>query len=138
MAKRRTRGPARLFFGTVPDDHIQRAYRVRVGLFFLLVVIIVAALFLIYQLTQTLYQLHLVESERDQWQRPDDVIECLKLKDGSVVVDVGCGAGIFLPKACAQGSRARQRSGGGCSWRVPDVLVDQSVLAPSIQHSRYS
>ena len=39
---------------------------------------------LIYQLTQTLYQLHLVESERDQWQRPDDVIECLKLKDGSV------------------------------------------------------
>ena len=60
MSKRRTRGPARLFFGTVPDDHIQRAYRVRVGLFFLLVVIIVAALFLIYQLTQTLYQLHLV------------------------------------------------------------------------------
>jgi ubiquinone/menaquinone biosynthesis C-methylase UbiE len=108
MAKRRTRGPARLFFGTVPDDHIQRAYRVRVGLFFLLVVIIVAALFLIYQLTQTLYQLHLVESERDQWQRPDDVIECLKLKDGSVVVDVGCGAGYFslklAPKVAGHGS----------------------------------
>jgi ubiquinone/menaquinone biosynthesis C-methylase UbiE len=108
MAKRRTRGPARLFFGTVPDDQIQRAYRVRVGLFFLLVVIIVAALFLIYKFTQTLYQLHLVESERDQWQRPDDVIECLKLKDGSVVVDVGCGAGYFslklAPKVAGHGS----------------------------------
>jgi ubiquinone/menaquinone biosynthesis C-methylase UbiE len=108
MAKRRTRGPVRSFFSTVPDDQIQRAYRVRVGLFFLLVVIIVAALFLIYQLTQTLYQLHLVESERDQWQRPDDVIQCLKLKDGSVVVDAGCGAGYFslklAPKVAGHGS----------------------------------
>jgi hypothetical protein len=97
MAHKRTRGLARLFFGTVPDDQIQRAYRVRVGLFFVLVVIIVVALFLIYQLTQTLYQLNLAEGERDQWQRPDDVIESLKLKDSDVVADVGCGV---LPFSC--------------------------------------
>lgn len=81
-----------------PDDHIQRAYRVRVGLFFLFVVIIVAALFLIYQLTQTLHQLNLVESEQDRWRRPDDVIVSLKLKDGDVVAAVGCGAGSFSLK----------------------------------------
>jgi ubiquinone/menaquinone biosynthesis C-methylase UbiE len=58
----------------------------------------VAALFLIYQLTQTLYQLNLSEGERDRWQRPDDVIESLKLKDGNAVADVGCGVGYFSLK----------------------------------------
>ena len=84
MANKRTRGLAGLFFGKVPDDQIQRAYGVRVALFFVLVVTMVASLFLIYQLTQTLYQLNLAEGERDRWQRPDDVIESLRLKDGNV------------------------------------------------------
>jgi ubiquinone/menaquinone biosynthesis C-methylase UbiE len=108
MAYKRRRGLARIFFGTVPDDQIQRVYRIRVGLFFVLVVLIVAALFLIYQLTQTLYQLNLVEGERDRWQRPDDVIESLQLKDGNVVADVGCGVGYFslklAPKVSEHGS----------------------------------
>ncbi len=108
MANKRTRGLARLFFGTAPDDQIHRAYRVRVTLFFVLVVIMVVALFLIYQLTQTLHQLNLAEGERDQWQRPDDVIESLKLKDGYVVADVGCGVGYFslklAPKVAEHGS----------------------------------
>jgi SAM-dependent methyltransferase len=98
MAYKRTRGLARLFFGTVPDDQIRRAYRVRIALFFVLVVTMVVALFLIYQLTQTFYQLYLAEGERDRWQRPDDVIESLKLKDGNVVADVGCGVGYFSVK----------------------------------------
>ena len=98
MAYKRKRGLARLFFGTVPDDQVQRAYRVRVALFFVLVVIMVAALFLIYQLSQTFYQLYLAEGERDHWQRPDDVIESLKLKEGDVVADVGSGAGYFSLK----------------------------------------
>ncbi len=78
------------------------------GLFFTLVVLIVAALFLIYQLTQTLYQLHLAEGERDRWQRPDAVIESLKLKEGNVVADVGCGVGYFslklAPKVAERGT----------------------------------
>jgi ubiquinone/menaquinone biosynthesis C-methylase UbiE len=98
MTNKPTRGLARLFFGTASDDQIHRAYRVRVALFFVLVVTMVAALFLIYQLTQTLYQLDLAEGERDRWQRPDDVIEALKLKDGNVVADVGCGVGYFSVK----------------------------------------
>ena len=91
MAYKRKRGLAQLFFGTVRDDQVQWAYRVRVALFFVLVVIMVAALFLIYQLSQIFYQLYLAEGERDHWQRPDDVIESLKLKDGDVVADVGSG-----------------------------------------------
>src|SRR6266436_1085169 len=108
MANKRTRDPARLFFGALHDDQIHRAYQVRVALFFVLVVITVAALFLIYQLTQTLNQLYLAEGERDRWQRPDDVIESLKLKDGHVVADVGCGVGYFslklAPKVAEHGS----------------------------------
>ena len=66
MAYERTRGLVRLLFGTVPDDQLHRAYRYRVAFFFVLVLAIVAALFLIYQLTQTLYQLHLTKGERDR------------------------------------------------------------------------
>ena len=58
----------------------------------------VAALFLIYQLTQTLYKLNLAEGERDRWQRSADVIRALKLKDGNVVADMGCGVGYFALK----------------------------------------
>jgi ubiquinone/menaquinone biosynthesis C-methylase UbiE len=98
MAKKRARSLARVLFGRVPNDQLQLAYRVRVGVFFLLVVIIVAALFLIYQLTQTLSQLRLAEAERDRWQRPNEVIESLKLKAGDIVADVGCGVGYFTLK----------------------------------------
>jgi ubiquinone/menaquinone biosynthesis C-methylase UbiE len=42
--------------------------------------------------------LKVVESERDRWQRPSDVIEALKLKQGNAVADVGSGAGYFALK----------------------------------------
>jgi predicted methyltransferase len=46
----------------------------------------------------TLSTLDAVEAERDQWQRPSDVIHALGLKPGNVVVDVGCGSGYFTLK----------------------------------------
>jgi predicted methyltransferase len=52
----------------------------------------------LYQGIQTLYTLNQIESERDQWQRPTDVIQALKLRDGSVVVDLGSGVGYFTLK----------------------------------------
>ena len=67
MVHKRTRGLTRWFFGTVPDDQIQLAYRIRVTLFFVLVVILIVVLFLTYQFSHTLYQLNLAESERDRW-----------------------------------------------------------------------
>src|SRR6266568_8771308 len=33
--------------------------------------------------------------ERDAWQRPEEVMDKLGLKPGSVVADVGCGSGYF-------------------------------------------
>ena len=64
----------------------------------------VAILFLVdtaYQGLNTLSRLNIVEAERDQWQRPSDVIRALDLKPGNVVVDLGCGSGYFTLKLSA-------------------------------------
>jgi ubiquinone/menaquinone biosynthesis C-methylase UbiE len=42
--------------------------------------------------------LDVVESERDQWQRPAEVLQALDLRPGNVVVDLGSGAGYFALK----------------------------------------
>jgi ubiquinone/menaquinone biosynthesis C-methylase UbiE len=114
MGNKPHRGLARLFLGRAPNDQLHRAYLVRLALFFVLAVLVSAALFLIYEPTQTLYQLQLAEGERDRWQRPDDVINSLKLRDGNVVADVGCGVGYFSVKL------------------APNVAEHGSVLAEDI------
>ena len=53
---------------------------------------------LAFQRIRTLERLTAVEAERDQWQRPADVIRPLNLKGGDVVVDFGSGAGYFTLK----------------------------------------
>jgi ubiquinone/menaquinone biosynthesis C-methylase UbiE len=40
--------------------------------------------------------------ERDHWQRPDEVMDALGVKPGSVVADVGCGRGYFTLKLAAR------------------------------------
>ena len=102
MVSKRVRNTARLLFGAVSDSQIKHAYRVRVWLFVVSVVLTVAVLVLITQGTQTLHRLDVVERERDSWQRPDDVIEPLRLKDGKVVAEVGCGAGYFALKLASK------------------------------------
>jgi hypothetical protein len=73
---------------------------------------VTAAFWLFYQFTQTLYQLHLAEGERDRWQRPGDVIAALNLKEGGIVAGVGCGVGYFslklAPKVAEHGSVRRK------------------------------
>lgn len=39
-----------------------------------------------------------ISSERDAWQKPDEVIEALFIKEGSIVADVGAGAGYFTSR----------------------------------------
>jgi ubiquinone/menaquinone biosynthesis C-methylase UbiE len=51
-----------------------------------------------FQAIRTLQTLAAVEAQRDQWQRPADVIRALDLKDGSVIADLGSGAGYFTLK----------------------------------------
>jgi predicted methyltransferase len=40
--------------------------------------------------------------ERDRWNRPDEVMDALGLRAGSVVADVGCGKGYFALKFAAR------------------------------------
>ena len=92
----------------MPDDELQRAYRVRIALFLLGVVLVVLLSSVLFQGIQTLNRLEVVESERDKWQRPSDVIQALSLKDGNAVVDLGSGAGYFTLKlADAVGEHGR-------------------------------
>lgn len=58
----------------------------------------VPALYVGYEATSTLAVLTRVEQERDQWQRPSDVVGLLALTEGNTVVDFGCGAGYFALK----------------------------------------
>lgn len=52
----------------------------------------------LYSISNTLDRLTVVESERDRWQRPFDVLQGLGVSDGSTVVDLGSGAGYFTMK----------------------------------------
>jgi len=82
----------------VPDAEVQRAYRVRITLFLIGSSLGIFFLITIYRGIATLNALDQVESERDRWQRPGDVIQALALKDGNVVVDLGSGTGYFALK----------------------------------------
>ena len=79
----------------LPDDKVQRAYRVRVSLFLMAVSLAGVGSVLVYLAMQTLSVLEAVERDRDRWQQGGRVVEMLNLKAGSVVADVGSGAGYF-------------------------------------------
>jgi predicted methyltransferase len=60
--------------------------------------VFVALLNITYKGINTIYALSTVESERDEWQKPSELISRLSLKNGDVVADVGSGAGYFSLK----------------------------------------
>ena len=70
----------------------------RIWITLVVVFIAVPALFVVYEGVQTLRALTVVERERDQWQRPADVLRALALTEGATVVDLGSGAGYFALK----------------------------------------
>lgn len=74
------------------------SYRLKLILFLLCAFAILFFLDTGYQALNTLSRLNVVEAERDQWQRPSDVIQALNLKPGNVVLDLGCGSGYFALK----------------------------------------
>lgn len=74
------------------------SYRLKLVLFVLFCGIVLFVSDTAYQALNTLSRLNTVEAERDQWQRPSDVIRELDLKPGSEVVDLGCGSGYFTLK----------------------------------------
>jgi predicted methyltransferase len=76
----------------------QRQFRLRIALFLISILLVFVGINVLSQAIHTLRELTRVEAERDQWQRPDDVLRALELKPGNVVVDLGSGAGYFALK----------------------------------------
>jgi ubiquinone/menaquinone biosynthesis C-methylase UbiE len=77
-------------------------YRLKLLLFFLGALAVLVALNTGYSFLNTLSRLNVVESQRDQWQRPADVIQALAPTTGNLVVDLGCGSGYFTLKLSSQ------------------------------------
>ncbi len=71
---------------------------VRLALFLVCALAVLIGANVVYQAFVTLRQLDVIEAQRDQWQRPSEVIQALNLKDGDSVVDLGCGSGYFSLK----------------------------------------
>ena len=82
----------------MPDDVAHPRPLLRLALLLVCAVLILLALNTLYAFTNTLHQLDAVESERDQWQRPSDVLGALALRPENTVVDLGSGAGYFAMK----------------------------------------
>jgi ubiquinone/menaquinone biosynthesis C-methylase UbiE len=77
-------------------------YRLKLAFFFLSALAILVVLNAGYSALNTLSRLNVVEAARDQWQRPIDVVQALALRQGDLVVDLGCGSGYFTLKLSAQ------------------------------------
>ena len=70
----------------------------RIVLFLICAILIFLGLSTLYSFTNTLHRLDVVEAERDQWQRPADVLRAMDLREGNTVADIGSGAGYFALK----------------------------------------
>jgi ubiquinone/menaquinone biosynthesis C-methylase UbiE len=82
----------------MPGTRFLPGRRLRIVLFLLGAVVVFATMYILYSGIDTLRQLEVVESERDQWQRPSEVLQALELQPGNVVVDLGSGSGYFALK----------------------------------------
>jgi len=72
--------------------------RLRILLFLGSAFVILVSFYFLSEVSKTLNQLTVVEAERDQWQRPADILGSLGIRSGSTVVDLGSGAGYFALK----------------------------------------
>ena len=84
--------------GELDEHKLRRKYRWRVAIFAFCAILTCIVFGTVYDAIQALSRLEGVERERDQWQRPADVMQELNLADGSVVADLGSGVGYFALK----------------------------------------
>jgi len=85
----------------------QRANRRRIAILVVSLCFGGLVLFVGYQGVQTLRLLTRIERDRDQWQRPSEILQQLNVTEGSVVVDLGSGAGYFALKLSPMVGTAR-------------------------------
>ena len=75
------------------------------------------------------YVARLTGPDRDAWQRPDEVLAALDVREGQVVADVGAGPGYFTVRlARAVGPRGRPSSG-----RIRSPLGRPGAAAGSVR-----
>jgi SAM-dependent methyltransferase len=87
---------------------MHRRYRRRIALFLVAVAVAVGLLSAATWTLGAMRRVDVVESERDRWQRPGDILQVLSLSEGKVVVDLGSGVGYFALKLADQvGTRGR-------------------------------
>ena len=122
----------------VPNDKSQFRSLFKLALLPLCAILIFLALSTLYDFTNTLNRLDVVESERDQWQRPLDVLRALNLREGNTVVDLGSGAGYFALKLSPAVGKQGSGSCRGSSKAVTVFLVDEGTPAGPTQCSRHS
>ena len=92
----------------IDERAIRRKYRIRVAIFVLCAGFVIVVFSSFYQAIRTLNDLERAERERDQWQKADDVVQALNLREGSFVADIGSGVGYFsLKLAHTVGRRGR-------------------------------
>jgi len=77
-------------------------YRVKLLIFFACALAVLLVLDVGYSALNTVSRLNAVEAERDEWQRPDKILQALDLRPGNVVVDLGCGSGYFTLKLSSE------------------------------------
>jgi SAM-dependent methyltransferase len=82
----------------MPDARVLNGHRGRLVPFLLSALVVFAAMYVLYSAIDTLRQLEVIESRRDQWQRSAEVLQALDLRPGNVVADLGSGAGYFALK----------------------------------------
>jgi ubiquinone/menaquinone biosynthesis C-methylase UbiE len=51
-----------------------------------------------YSALNTISRLDVVETERNQWQRPAEIVQVLAIQPGDTVAEIGCGSGYFSLK----------------------------------------
>jgi predicted methyltransferase len=84
------------------------SYRLKLITFLISAVAVLVLLNVGFSAVNTLSQLDRVEAQRDQWQRPLDILEALASQAGSTIVDFGCGSGYFTLKLSSSvGSNGR-------------------------------
>lgn len=74
------------------------SYRFKLLVFVLLALGVLFAFNVGNSALNTLSRLNVVEAERDQWQRPANVLQALDVRPGNTVADLGCGSGYFTVK----------------------------------------
>ena len=80
-------------------------YRLKLLLFVLCALVIFVLLNTGYSALNTISRLDQVETARDRWQRPAEVLRALDIKPGDLVVDLGCGSGYFALRLSPQAGK---------------------------------